>query len=135
MRLLDLFIVFFLSLAGYCFTGYPLLIYVLAKLFPKPFLFDKLFRPKVSIILAAYNEELVLHRCIESLLRLDYQHEQMEILIGSDGSSDKTNEILSRYKENYDFIKPVYYTTRRGKMPVLNDLVALATGEILFFAD
>jgi biofilm PGA synthesis N-glycosyltransferase PgaC len=135
MRILDIVIIFFLFLVGYCYVLYPIVIRLLAKFFPKPSLSDESFLPTVSIILAVYNEELVLGRCMESLLALDYPSELIEIVVGSDGSSDRTNEMLSEYGSQYHFIKQFCFSEQRGKMMVLNDLVAKATGEILFFAD
>ncbi|MFI5264571.1 MAG: glycosyltransferase [Candidatus Kapaibacterium sp.] len=135
MRILDLLIIILFFIVGYCFVLYPMVIRLLAKLFPQPSHKDESFRPTISIILAVYNEELVLGRCIESLLALDYPKELLEIIIGSDGSTDRTNEMLEQLSTTYHFIKPLFFPERRGKMPVLNDLVTKATGEILFFAD
>ncbi len=135
MRLLDYAIIILLLTVGYSLVLYPLVIRLLAKFFPKPSLRDDSFFPTVSIILAVYNEELVLERCIQSLLSLDYPKELLEIIIGSDGSSDSTNELLIALSNQYDFLKPFCFPERRGKMPVLNDLVLKATGNILFFAD
>ena len=53
--------------------------------------------PSVSILISAYNEESVIERKIQNLLELDYPKEKLEILIGDDGSADKTAEIVERY--------------------------------------
>ena len=135
MRLLDIVIIVLLFIIGYCFLLYPMVIRVLARFFPKPSHKNESYFPTISIILAVYNEESVLGRCIESLLKLDYPRELLEIIIGSDGSIDKTNEMLAGFSRKYDLIKPFCFPERRGKMAVLNDLVLKATGEILFFAD
>jgi len=58
-----------------------------------------------------------------------------EVLVGSDGSSDRTNEILQRYSLENSKIRPFLFEQRRGKIPVVNDLVAAAKGELLFFTD
>jgi biofilm PGA synthesis N-glycosyltransferase PgaC len=135
MRILDIVIIVLFFIIGYCYLLYPVVLRLLATFFPKSSRIDENFRPTVSIILAVYNEELVLERCLESLLALDYPKESLEIVIGSDGSSDRTNEILASYSRQYSLIKPLYFSDRRGKMPVLNDLVTKATGEVLLFAD
>ncbi|MFI5264989.1 MAG: glycosyltransferase, partial [Candidatus Kapaibacterium sp.] len=135
MRILDLVIIILFFVVGYCFVLYPMIIRILAKFFPKPPHSDASFRPTISIILAVYNEELVLGRCLESLLALEYPKELLEIIIGSDGSTDRTNDMLRAWNAKYPFIKPLFFSERRGKMPVLNDLATNATGEILFFAD
>jgi cellulose synthase/poly-beta-1,6-N-acetylglucosamine synthase-like glycosyltransferase len=82
-----------------------------------------------------YNEEVALEHCLKALLSLDYPSECMEILVGSDGSSDHTNSILLGWSERHPQIRPYVFCERRGKIPVVNDLVAAATGEILFFTD
>jgi glycosyltransferase involved in cell wall biosynthesis len=114
---------------------YPFVIRLLAKIFPHFSPTDESYHPLVSIVLAVYNEEGVLGRCIESLLALDYPKELLEIVIGSDGSSDKTNEILLEYSGRFSFIKTFYFLERRGKMMVLNELVGKTIGDILFFVD
>jgi cellulose synthase/poly-beta-1,6-N-acetylglucosamine synthase-like glycosyltransferase len=135
MRFLDIVIALLLLAVGYCYLLYPYLIRLLAKFFPKLSKKDESYRPSVSIILAVYNEELVVKRCLESLLSLDYPKELLEIIIGSDGSSDSTSEVVNSYSAQFPFIKSISFPERRGKMPVLNDLVKKASGEILFFAD
>ncbi len=135
MHVLDFIIIVLLFTIGYCYVLYPMIVRLLGKSFPKPTEKDETYSPKISIILAVYNEEIVLESCLDSLLALDYPKELLEIIVGSDGSTDKTNEILSSYNAQYPFIKTMTFSSRRGKMPVLNDLVLSATGDILFFAD
>lgn len=89
--------------------------------------------PAVTIIIAAYNEESCIKARVENLLTLDYPKEKLTILIGSDGSSDQTAEILSTFdSENLDVH---IFNTNRGKMSVLNDLVAKTTDDIIIFSD
>ncbi|HET6402088.1 MAG TPA: glycosyltransferase [Candidatus Kapabacteria bacterium] len=122
-------------LLAYTYAGYPLLVRLWAKLAPRKWAMDDAYRPSVSIILSAYNEEMVVGRCTRSLLGLNYPEEKIEILCGSDGSSDSTNSILSAMAEEHPIIRPFLFSRRRGKMLVLNDLVAQARNEILLFVD
>ncbi len=87
----------------------------------------------VSIIIAAYNEEKVIARRIENLLRQDYPRDKMEIIVASDGSTDKTVEIARQY-EKYG-IKVLDFKQNRGKAAVHNDAAKEAKGEILIFTD
>ena len=89
--------------------------------------------PKVSILISAYNEEAVIERKIQNLLELDYPREKLEILIGDDGSADKTTEIVARYTDNG--ITLVKAPHNAGKAAMLNRLYRHATGEILLFCD
>lgn len=91
------------------------------------------YLPFVSIIIAAYNEERYIENKIKNCLSIDYPKEKMEIIIGSDGSSDRTNEIAEKYVAgNLRFLR---YSKRRGKMAVVNDCVRAARGEICVFSD
>jgi cellulose synthase/poly-beta-1,6-N-acetylglucosamine synthase-like glycosyltransferase len=50
--------------------------------------------PSVSVIVAAYNEESVIERRVDNLLALDYPSDRLEIVVASDASSDRTNELV-----------------------------------------
>jgi len=83
----------------------------------------------VSIIIAAHNEEAVIEAKINNTLELNYP--QMEILIGDDGSTDKTAEIVAKFPE----VRLIRHGTNDGKAAMLNYLFQEATGEILVFSD
>lgn len=119
----------------YSYVGFPLLVSLRARLRPRKWRMDETYRPTVSIILPAFNEALVLRRCIDSLLHLNYPTERLEILCGSDGSTDETNAILREMSEQYPLIRPFFFNRQRGKMLTLNDLVAHARNEVLLFVD
>lgn len=91
--------------------------------------------PFVSVILSVYNEEEVIEQRIQNIFRSDYPAEKLEILVGSDGSTDRTNFILSELKYEYPSLQFVLFTIRRGKGNVLNDLKKKAKGEILVLTD
>jgi biofilm PGA synthesis N-glycosyltransferase PgaC len=114
---------------------YPLFIALAANMRGRKPLQSHGATPYVSIVLAVYNEELVLQQCLSSLLAIDYPRESFELLVGSDGSSDKTNEILRACASEYPQLRISLFPERRGKIPVVNDLVPLAHGEIILFTD
>ena len=89
--------------------------------------------PYVSIVIAAYNEELVLPAKIENLRSLDYPPERLEIIFVSDGSSDGTNRILTGTQD--ERLRTVLLAERGGKANALNHGVAAASHEILVFSD
>ena len=125
--------IFWLSsfLICYVYFGYLILSIALGELFKKA-LEKKETLPHVSIIIACYNEEINIRAKIENLLRLDYPKEKLQILIASE-STDKTNEIVSEYKERG--VELYAYNNRRGKTLLLHDTVPLAKGELLVFSD
>ena len=121
-----------LLLIFYCYIGYPALICLLSKFFPKPVRKSVIF-PSVSIIIAAHNEEDVIEAKLANLLTLDYPPDQIEILIGSDYSTDRTNQIVQSCTDPR--VRLVNFSQRRGKMMCVNDLVGQAKHEIIFFND
>jgi cellulose synthase/poly-beta-1,6-N-acetylglucosamine synthase-like glycosyltransferase len=84
--------------------------------------------PIVTVIMSVYNEEKVITDKLNSLLCVDYPKEKWHWRIGSDGSSDSTNLLINDFK-NTHHTENLYFTAftnRRGKPPVLNDLVEQA---------
>lgn len=89
--------------------------------------------PSVSILLSLYNEEKHITQRIENLLALDYPRDKLEILIGSDGSTDRTNELVRRFSDAR--VQLHEFEQRGGKPRVLNRLIPRARGELLAFSD
>lgn len=111
---------------------YPAAIIIIGKM-----LRDKTCRedilPGVSIIISAYNEASDIEKKILNTMALDYPDNKMEILIGSDGSTDDTVAIAE--KINDPGIRVFDFKENRGKTAVQNDLVNSSDGEILVFTD
>jgi cellulose synthase/poly-beta-1,6-N-acetylglucosamine synthase-like glycosyltransferase len=120
-----------LTLLFYVYVGYPLVAAVRARVRPRPHVRASI-TPKVSIVVVAYNEADRIEERITNLLALDYPADQLEIVIGSDGSTDDTVELARKYEPA---VRVEAFTTRRGKPAMLNDLVARVEGEIVMFAD
>ncbi len=87
---------------------------------------------KVSMLVAAHNEEKVIEEKIKNSFSLEFPRENLEILIGSDASTDQTNAIVSKYASD---VKLFAFSQRGGKASVLNQLAPRAQGEILVFCD
>jgi cellulose synthase/poly-beta-1,6-N-acetylglucosamine synthase-like glycosyltransferase len=94
---------------------------------------DKQDLPCVSIVMAAHNEEFYLPMKLENLGLLDYPSEKLEIVVVSDGSTDRTVEIL-RSARNRN-LKVVILREQGGKASALNAAVAEAAGDILLLVD
>lgn len=92
-------------------------------------------RPFISILVSAFNEEAVIEEKIESVFKSDYPQEKFELLIGSDNSTDKTNEIVENLALKYPNLIFKPYHSRRGKQNVVNDLFQLSKGSILILTD
>jgi poly-beta-1,6-N-acetyl-D-glucosamine synthase len=91
--------------------------------------------PAVTILISAYNEEKVIRKRLENISDLDYDLDKIEVIIGSDSSTDKTNEILLELKDTYSWLKVEIYKIRRGKAAVLNDLIKISENELIVFSD
>ena len=85
----------------------------------------------ISIIIAAHNEESIIAEKIKNTLALDYPKDKMEILLGDDGSGDKTAEIAAKFSE----VRLIKKEKNEGKAAMLNDLCKAAKGEIFLFSD
>ena len=127
-------LLFWASLWGilYTYFGYPVLIFLLAKMIRKPEAYQA-FQPAVTLLIAAYNEETVIEEKIKNSLTINYPKELFQILIITDGSADKTPEIAKRYI-NYG-IEILHEPERRGKMAAINRALPNARGEIVVFSD
>jgi cellulose synthase/poly-beta-1,6-N-acetylglucosamine synthase-like glycosyltransferase len=93
------------------------------------------FEPRISILIAVYNEESVIEKTLRNFLNSDYDAHNMEFIIGSDNSTDRTNKIITDLKVIIPNLYFFPFDIRRGKSQILNDLVKYATGEILIFSD
>lgn len=89
--------------------------------------------PDISLIIAAHNEEQVIAAKLENSLALDYPREKLEIIVASDGSTDRTEEIVKGYASQGVRLNAV--SPRRGKVAALNATVPNTGGEILVFSD
>jgi len=85
------------------------------------------------LVIAAYNEERHLPDRISNIRNLEYPKNKLEVIIVSDGSDDRTNEILAEARDEQ--IRTVLLPSRKGKANALNVGVALTTSEILIFSD
>jgi cellulose synthase/poly-beta-1,6-N-acetylglucosamine synthase-like glycosyltransferase len=94
---------------------------------------DKL--PSISVIMAAYNEESVIEDKIHSIYKNEYPAEKIEILIGSDNSSDNTNAICQRLEEENTNLHFTAFNKRQGKISIVNQLETQAKGDILILTD
>ncbi len=125
-----------LAVVTYAYLGYPVLVWLAARLFGReqrrPEV-DERDLPAISLLFAAYNEEAEIAARIENALQLDYPADKLEIVVASDGSTDRTNEIVCRY-EKFG-VKLLAFEPRRGKANVLNDAIPAVSGEIVLLSD
>jgi peptidoglycan-N-acetylglucosamine deacetylase len=105
---------------------------VLQKRRASRYVFDPAYRPYVSVLIAAYNEEKVINRTVDSLLQNGY--EQMEIIVIDDGSKDRTLEVVrERFAENPVVV--ILTQPNSGKSAALNNGIRHAKYDILVAVD
>lgn len=110
---------------------FPLLTWLRARCWSRPIAAGDV-TPSITMVIACYNEERHVGPRIENLLACDYPPEQLEIIVASDGSTDRTEEIVREFGlPNVRVIR----AARGGKGQALNLGVAEARGEILAFSD
>ncbi|HEY6558613.1 MAG TPA: glycosyltransferase family 2 protein [Polyangiaceae bacterium] len=124
-----------LALITYTYFGYPLMIAALARLARAPRTRDPGYQPTVSVCMAVYNGEQYIAAKLDSLLELEYPHDHMQFLVYSDGSTDKTDEIVKSYAERDPRVVLLRGEQRSGKPTGLNALARAATGEVLLMTD
>lgn len=131
---------FFLSvlLIFHTLIGYPLSLMLVDRFAKKPPLRrDLSLRPTVTVIVPAHNEEKTIRAKLENLIGLNYPRELLEVIVASDNSTDRTNEIVASFaSEHSDYdIKLYVVMERKGKTNAQNEAVRIAAGEILVFSD
>ena len=122
-----------LGLLIWTHVAYPVAAALVAHLRPRRIRRGEL-EPTVSVIIAAHNEESVIERRLENLLSLDYPAEKLEILIASDASTDRTDELVEAFAARDRRVRLLRYP-RGGKLAAQNRAHHEATGEILAFSD
>jgi cellulose synthase/poly-beta-1,6-N-acetylglucosamine synthase-like glycosyltransferase len=119
------------GLLVYTHLGYPAVLWLLARLRGEE---DDLAHvaepPSVSLIVAAHDEEASIVRWVRSTLAFDYPRERLEVVVVSDGSTDRTREWAAKAGADLVFEVP-----RGGKVAALNAAVEKARGEVLAFSD
>ena len=126
--------VFWLSVVAliYTYAGYPLLVLLVSRLRGQEVRREK-FEPSVTVIITAYNEERDLRLKLENTLLLDYPPEKMEVIVASDCSTDKTDEIARGFASRG--VRLLRQPERLGKTAAQNAAVSEARGEIILFSD
>jgi glycosyltransferase involved in cell wall biosynthesis len=114
-------------------AGYPLAVAALARVRPRRVRKADL-TPSVRVIVAAWNEESVIQRRVENLLAQDYPADRLEIVVASDASSDRTDEVVEEISRREPRVR-LLRCERGGKVAAQNRAVAESSAEIVAFSD
>lgn len=128
---------FCVFLVFYSYLFYPLFVKLIAKSknTNSVVFADKDELPVVSILMAAHNEAKVIEKKIKSVFQGNYPTHKIEFLIGSDNSTDDTNEIVKQLQFLYPQIVFHEFKNRNGKIRIINNLVEKAQNQIMILTD
>jgi biofilm PGA synthesis N-glycosyltransferase PgaC len=116
----------------YVYAGYPFFLWLLSW-FRRIHPVTGGALPTVTVLVAARNEEKDIEWKVRQTLQWDYPAEKLQILVASDASEDRTDELLqSIHDPRFSFVR---MPERVGKNSALNRLARLATSDLLFFTD
>jgi cellulose synthase/poly-beta-1,6-N-acetylglucosamine synthase-like glycosyltransferase len=121
-----------MAMTAFSYAGYPALMFALSLILKRPVRRDDSI-PRVSVIIAAYNEERDIGAKLKNTLWLDYPRDRMEIIVASDCSTDQTDDIVRGFAAQGVILRQ--QPERLGKTVAQNRAVKISTGEILVFSD
>jgi cellulose synthase/poly-beta-1,6-N-acetylglucosamine synthase-like glycosyltransferase len=115
-------------------VGYPATAGLLARVRPRPVSKNPLAEPSVTVVVAAHDEEAVIERRLENLLALDYPADRLEVVVASDASVDRTNEIVEAVAAREPRVR-LLDCERGGKVAAQNRAVREAARDVVAFSD
>jgi cellulose synthase/poly-beta-1,6-N-acetylglucosamine synthase-like glycosyltransferase len=120
-----------LGTVTYVFLGYPALVALIARVSPRPVRTDPTFTPRLSLVIAAHNEEDFIAARLRNVAALDYPADRLEVLVVTDGSDDDTPQRAAAFPG----VRVLHEPDRRGKLAAMNRGAAAATGDVVVFSD
>jgi cellulose synthase/poly-beta-1,6-N-acetylglucosamine synthase-like glycosyltransferase len=124
----------FLGIVIYAYLLYPVLIWALASIkcwFEKPIHTTNNTLPRITLLVAAYNEENHVDEKVKNSIALNYPKDKLKLVWITDGSTDNTNQLLKQYPE----VELHYSPERRGKIHAMNRGMKLINSEVVVFSD
>lgn len=119
---------------AWVFLLYPGLMWTISQVRPRPLSPRPQDLPRIELITAAHNEEVNILRKINNYSEFDYPRELLSWKIGSDASTDRTDEIVARFAAIDPSIELVRFE-RMGKTPIIYKLAERSAADIILFTD
>ena len=121
------------ALVVYVYLGFPVLLYIYSRFRPvhNRELPEEL--PTVTLLISAFNEEACIAEKLENSLALDYPKDRLQIIVLSDQSGDRTDEIVESFQDRG--ITLLRMAERGGKTLGLNDGVKSSSSDFVVFSD
>ena len=121
------------ALVVYVYVGYPLLLKLVHLLAGRTPAHEPTREPTLTLVISAFNEEASIREKLDNTLQLDYPSERLQVLVVSDASDDRTDDIVREYEGRG--VGLVRMTERGGKTVGLNAALREASGEVVVFSD
>ena len=126
-----------LGCVAYAYVGYPAALWLTSALARRRHAPSAVSGhdcpPHVSIVVPSYNEAALLERRIANLLALDYPSDRLDIIVGSDGSTDRTDAVVSAVRDPR--VRLISVPHRGGKTALLNMLINVSSADVIVFTD
>lgn len=121
------------AVIAYVYLVYPLIVHALSWLLGRPVRRGNEILTTATIVITAYNEEKNIDAKIRNVLDLDYPPALLEVMVVSDASSDRTDDLVRQHASNG--VKLLRVEGRVGKTACQNFAITQARGEIVVFTD
>ena len=135
MKSIDVFFICLFTIVAYSYIGYGIVLYFLVKLkqviygLSKQHMSNDL--PTVTLLIAAWNEEDIIEEKIQNSFNLNYPPDKLQFLFITDGSTDQTPQIISKYNR----INLLHQSQRNGKTAAINRAMKQVTSDVVVFSD
>ncbi len=130
-RLLGLGALIGFPLAAY--VGYPTLVWAAAILRPRPFVTASMYRPTVTVVIAAHNEAALIGTKVCGILNLDYPADRLDCIVACDGCTDDTAAVARAAGDAR--LRVIELPGQRGKLAAIHAALPHVRGEIIAFTD
>lgn len=121
------------ALVLYVYVGYPLLLKLVHALAGRTPVHEPTLEPPLTLVISAFNEEASIREKLDNTLRLDYPMQRLQVLVVSDASDDRTDDIVREYAPRG--VTLLRMPERGGKTVGLNAALREATGDVVVFSD
>ena len=91
--------------------------------------------PSVTLLIAAYNEEVIIEQKLQSVITTNYPLHKIHIVVGSDASTDATNQLVLNFKNKFNNIELIHFKGRTGKINIINHLQTLVKTDVFILSD
>jgi cellulose synthase/poly-beta-1,6-N-acetylglucosamine synthase-like glycosyltransferase len=121
------------AVVAYVYIGYPLLLKLAHMAFGRVPSHPPAAEPPVTLVISAFNEEASIREKLENTLQLDYPADRLQVLVVSDASDDRTDDIVREFADRG--VRLLRMAERGGKTVGLNAAIREASGEVVVFSD